>query len=205
MQNVAFGSWRKLASSQKHGFIKQNLEAQTFFLILIRKVPNLLKSLSFSHSGRICREPGLQPGPVPSSQPLGLPSQCLAVQLCQNTLWGQPPATAARAIPGLGHDTRNITQPWAAAGFAPEILRGHCTSSLPKIHLLAALGGHSVSTWTCNETELAVGESRQGWCSSRCHSERRAPQCWDWEEPQKSPAHREISASKQKCKNSKSF
>ena len=78
------------------------------FFILIRKALNLLKSLAFSHSKRIYREPGLQPGSMPSSQPLGLPSHfSLAALLCQNTLWGHPPATAASIIPKVGGYMRN--------------------------------------------------------------------------------------------------
>lgn len=147
------------------------------FFILIRKAPDLLKSLAFSHSERIYGEPGLWPGSVPGSQPSALPSHFLAAQLCQNTLWGHPPATAASVIPKVGGYMRNITQPWAVLWFAPKILQGHYVSFLSQIHLLSALEGHAVSTWTCKETLLALKKNKDRWCGLErcpCHSKRRA-------------------------------
>lgn len=121
--------------SETHQY--KNLEEETFNLI--RKALNLLESLAFSHSKRICRELGLWPGPVPGSQPVGQLSHfSLAAQLCQNTLWGHTPATAASVIPKVGGYMRNITQPWAVLWFAPKILQGHYTSFPPQIHLLSA-------------------------------------------------------------------
>lgn len=135
------------------------------FFILIRKSLHLLKSLASSHSERTYRELGLWPGSVPGSQPLGLPSHfSLAAQLCQNTLWGQPPATAASIFPKVGGYMRNTTQPWAVLWFAPKILQGHYATFLPQIHLLSALEGHSVSTRTCKETVFAFEENRDRWC-----------------------------------------